>query len=69
MSTIAFSQPESVREPHGRGGSFVSDREIANRVWAIRSSWNIEERLQRRREAERRFERLAAALKVEIQVA
>lgn len=32
MSTIAFSQPETVREPHGRSGSFVSDREIANRV-------------------------------------
>ncbi len=69
MSTIAFSQPETVREPHGRSGSFVSDREIANRVWAIRSSWNIEERMRRRREAERRFERLAEALNVEIQAA
>lgn len=41
-----------------------SDIEIAARVLAIRSSWDVNERLQRRRAADERFENLLDALQL-----
>ncbi|QDS92538.1 hypothetical protein FF011L_12850 [Roseimaritima multifibrata] len=42
----------------------LSDIEIAARVLAIRSSWDVNERLQRRRAADERFENLLDALQL-----
>lgn len=36
----------------------LSDQEIFDRVATIRSQWTLEERVERRREADRRFENL-----------
>lgn len=36
----------------------VSDEEISKRLLSIRSSWSVAERMERRREAERRFAEL-----------
>lgn len=52
-------------EPLSQNEISVSDWEITERVRKIRSGWSVAERVERRREAERRFadliERLAAA--------
>lgn len=40
----------------------VSDREISRRVLQIRAGWSIAERVQRRREADRRFGELLNTL-------
>jgi len=40
----------------------VTDREVSERVLHIRSGWSVQERLERRREAERRFAELIEAL-------
>lgn len=42
----------------------VSDRDILERVRQIRSGWSLQERQQRREEAERRFADLIEALAV-----
>ena len=42
----------------------LSDDEIFRRVSKIRSTWSIHERVQRRREADRRFEDLLDLLEV-----
>ncbi len=42
--------------------TFVSDAEISERVLSIRSGWSVAERMQRRREAERRFANLIESL-------
>lgn len=39
-----------------------SDIEISRRVMAIRSSWTVNERIERRRAADERFENLLDAL-------
>lgn len=39
-----------------------SDAEISRRVLQIRSKWSISERIERRHEAERRFEELVDTL-------
>lgn len=39
-----------------------SDVEISRRVMAIRSSWTVNERIERRRAADERFENLLDAL-------
>lgn len=49
---VASSQFESV----------PSAEEIANRVMAIRSKWDLNERIARRRVAEKRFAELLSAL-------
>jgi hypothetical protein len=52
--------------PEGRNfnqnETFVSDAEISARVLSIRSGWSVAERMQRRREAERRFANLIESL-------
>lgn len=40
----------------------LSDFEIMDRVLSIRSTWSPQERVERRREADRRFARLIDAL-------
>ena len=40
----------------------VSDAEISARVLRIRSGWSVNERMERRREAERRFANLIESL-------
>jgi hypothetical protein len=40
----------------------LTDREVSQRVLHIRSGWSVQERLERRREAERRFAELVEAL-------
>jgi hypothetical protein len=40
----------------------VSDSEISARVLLIRSGWSVQERMERRREAERRFANLIESL-------
>ncbi len=40
----------------------ISDAEVFHRVLHIRSGWSLAERIQRRREAERRFADLVARL-------
>lgn len=42
--------------------TFVSDAEISARVLRIRSGWSVQERMERRREAERRFANLIESL-------
>ena len=42
--------------------TFVSNAEISARVLHIRSGWSVVERMQRRREAERRFANLIESL-------
>jgi hypothetical protein len=42
--------------------TFVSDSEISARVLRIRSGWSVQERMERRREAERRFADLIESL-------
>ncbi len=46
-----------------------SAAEIASRVLAIRSGWDVCERMERRRTAEQRFEKLLEALQVSGQAA
>lgn len=42
--------------------TLISDQEISRRLLSIRSSWTVAERIERRREAERRFSELLNAL-------
>jgi len=42
--------------------TIVSDAEISARVLRIRSGWSVNERMERRREAERRFANLIESL-------
>lgn len=42
--------------------TIVSDAEISARVLRIRSGWSVKERMERRREAERRFANLIESL-------
>ncbi|HBJ35888.1 MAG TPA: hypothetical protein DDZ51_14290 [Planctomycetaceae bacterium] len=42
--------------------TIVSDAEISARVLRIRSGWSVQERVERRREAERRFANLIESL-------
>ena len=55
-TTVALSNAASQNE------TYLSDAEIASRVLAIRSSWDISERIQRRRVATERFEKLLDVL-------
>lgn len=42
--------------------TLVSDEEISRRLLSIRSGWTVAERIERRREAERRFSELLNVL-------
>lgn len=55
-STVAMSNTVSHNE------TLPTDAEIASRVLAIRSSWDVRERMQRRRIANERFEKLLDVL-------
>ena len=53
----AYRQVES-RNRSTQNETTVSDEEISRRLLAIRSSWSVAERMERRREADRRFAEL-----------
>lgn len=60
-ATLPVSQAPNNR-PANQNETFVSDAEISARVLRIRSGWSVKERIERRREAERRFADLIDAL-------
>jgi hypothetical protein len=60
-ATLSVSKVTDNR-PANQNETFVSDAEISARVLRIRSGWSVKERLERRREAERRFADLIDAL-------
>ena len=47
----------------------LTDKEISERVMDIRRGWSVQERVARRREAERRFAELVDALSTETSAA
>jgi hypothetical protein len=53
-ATIPMSGPTG-KDISTQNETIVSDSEISERVLRIRSGWSVAERVQRRREAERRF--------------
>jgi hypothetical protein len=64
---VLLTQTLSIPENHTTDSSAqnenqISDAEIFHRVLHIRSGWSLAERIQRRREAERRFADLVARL-------
>lgn len=56
MLTATLPTPNvSDRRHANQNETFVSDAEISARILRIRSGWTVQERMDRRREAERRF--------------
>lgn len=62
MLTATPSQTISETNLSTQNETTTPDHEIARRVLAIRSNWNLSERIARREEAERRFSDLLDAL-------
>jgi len=63
MLTATLPTPAvSVNRNSIQNETFVSDAEISARVLRIRSGWSVAERMERRREAERRFANLIESL-------
>jgi hypothetical protein len=63
MLTITAHESEvSAWDAHVQNEIPLTDAEVSQRVMHIRSGWSVEERVQRRREAERRFAELINAL-------
>jgi hypothetical protein len=63
MLTATLPMPNvSENRPANQNETLVSDAEISARVLRIRSGWTVKERIERRREAERRFADLIDAL-------
>lgn len=56
------SRPEAQIETKGTVEVSVPDAEIMRRVRNIRSSWSLAERMERREEADRRFETLLESI-------
>ncbi len=69
MLTATDHTPVAVSNFVSHNETAPSDAEIASRVLAIRSSWDVNERLARRRAAEQRFEKLLDALQAEVHAA
>ena len=63
-SNVSFASVSSQAETVGSGcdESGPSPAEVHRRVMEIRASWDVQERLARRREARDRFEHLVEAL-------
>jgi hypothetical protein len=63
LLTHTLSVPESTAtDSSAQNENQISDAEVFHRVLHIRSGWSLAERIQRRREAERRFADLVARL-------
>lgn len=63
MLTATLPTPSvSVSRNSNQNENFVSDSEISARVLRIRNGWSVQERMERRREAERRFANLIESL-------
>ena len=63
LLTHTLSIPESTTtDSLAQNENQISDAEVFHRVLHIRSGWSLAERIQRRREAERRFADLVARL-------
>lgn len=63
MLTIAAHRSEvSSWENHAQNEIPLTDAEVSRRVLNIRSGWSVQERVERRHEAERRFAELIEAL-------
>jgi len=66
MLTATLSLPgTSGSHISNQNETLVSDTEISARVLRIRSGWSVAERVERRREAERRFLDLINSIGVE----
>ncbi len=61
---LTTTDAPSVSESHfaAQNETVPTDREISRRVLRIRAGWSVDERLRRRREAERRFVDLMTVL-------
>ncbi len=63
MLTATLPTPSVSESRHSnQNETFVSDADISERVLRIRSGWSVKERMERRREAERRFANLVESL-------
>ena len=63
LLTHTLSVPESTTtDSSAQNENQISDAEVFHRVLHIRSGWSLAERIQRRREAERRFADLVSRL-------
>lgn len=62
MLTTTNTITESQTTADVQNETFPSDNEIAARVLQIRQGWDLNERIQRRDEAERRFSKLIDTL-------
>jgi hypothetical protein len=63
MLTATLPTPNlSAARNSNQNETLVSDAEISARVLRIRSGWSVAERMERRREAERRFANLIESL-------
>jgi hypothetical protein len=63
LLTHTLSIPETnATDSSAQNENQISDAEVFHRVLHIRSGWSLAERIQRRREAERRFADLVARL-------
>lgn len=63
MLTATLPTPNlSATRNSNQNETLVSDAEISARVLRIRSGWSVAERMERRREAERRFANLIESL-------
>lgn len=63
MLTVTNCQNEvSSWNPSSQNDIPLTDAEVLQRVSRIRSGWSVQERVERRREAERRFAELVEVL-------
>ncbi len=62
LSVANYESEVSSWEQVAQNESPLTDLEVSQRVLHIRSGWSVKERLERRREAERRFAELIDAL-------
>ncbi|QDT02816.1 hypothetical protein K227x_11940 [Rubripirellula lacrimiformis] len=64
MLTITCEPTVSENTTTAQIETLPSDAEISRRVLQIRSSWSLSERVERRHEADRRFETLIEQLSI-----
>jgi len=57
-----YENEEADFDAASQTATVLSDREIFERVSRIRRGWSVEERVERRKEAERRFAKLVDAI-------
>ena len=59
---LTETQNQTETRTAAQNETLPSDHEIADRVLAIRSGWDLNERIARREEADRRFRELVESL-------